>query len=392
MVRQAWFQAALDDDRPVDLYLLIGHNIARPSTPGSTWQAVHAAIRARRPDTPIQILGGHSHVRDFAVLDDRTTALESGRYCETVGWLAVSGFDASNNAAYRGPVPNPPGVPNPSRRPSPSTTRPARPRRPSCTPAATWTGTASPSPSTARLPTTAPWTRPPACGPQADIASVRLRQRLGTVYGCAPGPSARFACPRAMRPTSTRCWPTPLGFAVVNPDRADRARLVLANRDGVRFDLHKVPSPPTTPSSFHPCATPSCSCPTCPTPWPAASWTGVFLSLPLSRPLSLPLASLPLCSPVFGRNTANIVPESCRAGSTTRRRTRLETRAASRPCAPSGHVCRRGLPGHTPRGSFRGPSPGRRHGGYVTKDDFGTDVRNQPGAPPWHLLSISELI
>lgn len=68
------------------------------------------AIRAVRPDTPIQIFGGHSHIRDFAVYDDKTTALESGRYCETLGWFSMSGLQSSN---YTG-VQNPKGVPNPT--------------------------------------------------------------------------------------------------------------------------------------------------------------------------------------------------------------------------------------------------------------------------------------
>lgn len=65
------------------------------------------AIRAVRPDTPIQIFGGHSHIRDFAVYDDKATALESGRYCETLGWLSMSGLPYKN-------VTNPSGVPNPT--------------------------------------------------------------------------------------------------------------------------------------------------------------------------------------------------------------------------------------------------------------------------------------
>ena len=78
MVKQDWFVKALAFDKPVDLFLLTGHNIARPSTGGSTFGVVHKAIRAAHPKTPIQIFGGHSHIRDFAVVDESSTALEAG--------------------------------------------------------------------------------------------------------------------------------------------------------------------------------------------------------------------------------------------------------------------------------------------------------------------------
>jgi hypothetical protein len=110
MVTQQWFQDALTCDEPVDLYLLIGHNPARPTVSSSTFATVYNAIRAKRPETPIQIFGGHNHIRDFAVYDDKTTALGSGRYCETLGWLSMSGIESDT---YNGTV-KPVGVANPT--------------------------------------------------------------------------------------------------------------------------------------------------------------------------------------------------------------------------------------------------------------------------------------
>jgi len=43
-------------------------------------------------DTPIVFLGGHTHVRDCRMLDDRTLAVESGRYFETFGFASVKGI------------------------------------------------------------------------------------------------------------------------------------------------------------------------------------------------------------------------------------------------------------------------------------------------------------
>ncbi len=57
MVKQDWFLSAVNSSEPIDLFLLIGHNIARPSTGGSTFHTVYDAIRAAHPQTPIQIFG-----------------------------------------------------------------------------------------------------------------------------------------------------------------------------------------------------------------------------------------------------------------------------------------------------------------------------------------------
>lgn len=110
MVTQQWFQDAITCDEAVDLYLLIGHNPARPTVASSTFATVYNAIRAEKPDTPIQIFGGHNHIRDFAVYDDKTTALGSGRYCETLGWLSMDGIESDT---YNGTI-QPVGVPNPT--------------------------------------------------------------------------------------------------------------------------------------------------------------------------------------------------------------------------------------------------------------------------------------
>lgn len=122
MVKQDWFVDAINTSEPVDLFLLIGHNIARPSTGGSTFGLVYDAIRSVHSSVPIQIFGGHSHIRDFAVVDQQTTALEAGRYCETLGWFSMSGFDTSNSG-YTG-VTNPHGVPNPTRKATNTSTAP----------------------------------------------------------------------------------------------------------------------------------------------------------------------------------------------------------------------------------------------------------------------------
>ncbi|KAJ7126206.1 Metallo-dependent phosphatase-like protein [Mycena epipterygia] len=83
MVKEAWFAAAIKDEP--DLFLLAGHMpVSRDN-----WPIVYNAIRAVHADTPIIILGGHSHVRDCLQFDGRSMSLESGRYFETVGWMSA---------------------------------------------------------------------------------------------------------------------------------------------------------------------------------------------------------------------------------------------------------------------------------------------------------------
>ncbi|EEB07841.1 phosphoprotein phosphatase [Schizosaccharomyces japonicus yFS275] len=91
-IKTDWFQNDIHRN-DVDLFLVLGHI---PVRNWDEWRKLHAAIRAAQPNTPIQMFGGHSHDRDFTVFDDSATALESGRYCETVGWLSIDGLVASS--------------------------------------------------------------------------------------------------------------------------------------------------------------------------------------------------------------------------------------------------------------------------------------------------------
>lgn len=79
MVKQPWFKQAVNYDQPIDLFVLIGHNPVRTSAPTSSFGTVFDAIRSLKPDVPIQAFGGHTHIRDFAVYDNKATGLESGK-------------------------------------------------------------------------------------------------------------------------------------------------------------------------------------------------------------------------------------------------------------------------------------------------------------------------
>ena len=94
MVKEAWFLDAIHD-RP-DFFLLVGHMPVR----NDDWPVVIEAIRAMHADVPLIIAGGHTHIRDCVVYDDHAFGIESGRYLETVGWLAFNMSDGAGPTAF----------------------------------------------------------------------------------------------------------------------------------------------------------------------------------------------------------------------------------------------------------------------------------------------------
>jgi hypothetical protein len=80
MVKQPWFQEAINYTKPIDLFVVTGHNPVRTTVSSSTIGTVYSAIRKVRPDVPIQAFGGHTHIRDFVVYDNKATGLESGTH------------------------------------------------------------------------------------------------------------------------------------------------------------------------------------------------------------------------------------------------------------------------------------------------------------------------
>lgn len=90
VIEQAWFLDTLAKypKEKVDLLVIFGHVPIAHS-----WKelyVLHELLRKYYPTTKIQYFGGHSHIRDFTVFDANLTALQSGRFCETVGWVSVA--------------------------------------------------------------------------------------------------------------------------------------------------------------------------------------------------------------------------------------------------------------------------------------------------------------
>ncbi|OWY51488.1 Secreted protein [Alternaria tenuissima] len=248
MVKQPWFQQAVNYTEPIDLFVITGHNPVRTSVSSSTMGTVFKAIRSIKPDVPIQAFGGHTHIRDFAVYDNKATGLESGRYCETLGWLAMSGIESKTCKAQH----NPKGVPNPTR----SAVVPAS------------TGTASAS---AHLPTSSSnstiryarryldWNRntfayhaensqpyttfdtSAGTSISAEITSDRSKLNLTDLYGCAPETYCQYCKPFLAEGNIFGLLQTALATVVVNETRKDVPRLIIINTGSVRFDLAKGP-------------------------------------------------------------------------------------------------------------------------------------------------------
>ncbi|KAI0128403.1 Metallo-dependent phosphatase-like protein [Xylariales sp. AK1849] len=234
MVTQDWFLDAVNYTEKVDLFLILGHNPARVSEDsGSTFGIVHDAIRKAHPITPIQFFGGHSHIRDFAVLDESSTSLESGRYCETLGWLSMSGFTKCSSG-LKG-VSNPLGVPNPSRKATTNSTSPYKySRRYLDWNRATFEFHAD-QVSDAAFDTES------GSSTSAQITTYREQLNLGDVYGCAP---QAYCVSCAEFNSSANIFPLlseALAEVVVNETRTDIPRYIIANTGSIRFDLYKGP-------------------------------------------------------------------------------------------------------------------------------------------------------
>ncbi|KAI4741315.1 calcineurin-like phosphoesterase [Aureobasidium sp. EXF-12298] len=236
MVKESWFIDAVNH-KNVDAFVLIGHNPVGLKSSTNTLQTVYKAIRAIKPDTPIQMFGGHTHIRDFAVYDDKSVGLESGRYCETLGWLAVSGINPHGKA-------NPKGVPTPTMKAQKNSTA-----------SASASVASSTSASTLRFfRRYLDWNRMTfeyhAEGSQAkafdtnkglavskNITATRKELNLTSIYGCAPQTWCLSCAPFKSEGSIYSLLDTALSATIVTKERAEKPRLIVTNTGHIRFDL-----------------------------------------------------------------------------------------------------------------------------------------------------------
>lgn len=246
-IQQPWFSHAVNYTKPIDLFVLMGHNALRNSS-GQTISTIQKAIRQARPNVPIQIFGGHTHIRDFAVYDSGSTGLESGRYCETLGWVAINGIKSKH---YKGSQ-KPKGVPHPSkpavRVNSTAVTPPAAfknlkyARRYLDWNRLTFAYHATGSQSKTKFDTEK------GIHTSKKLTQIRKQQNLTSIYGCVPQTwclsCEPFGSPNNIYTVLTEA----VAKTVINQTRADKSRLIILNTGSVRFDL--VEGPFTVDDSF----------------------------------------------------------------------------------------------------------------------------------------------
>lgn len=183
--------------------------------------------------------------------------MESGRYCETLGWLSMSGI---NSSTFTGNV-FPHGVDNPTTKAVKVSTATAS--------SSLATATVIPKNSSASSILYSrrylDWNRLTfayhAVGSQDttfdyhsgiqvtnEITTVRTKENLTTLYGCAPSTWCQSCAPFGSEGNIFSLLETALATVVVNESRADVPRLIIINTGSVRFDL--VEGPFTYDDSF----------------------------------------------------------------------------------------------------------------------------------------------
>ncbi|KAG9245647.1 Metallo-dependent phosphatase-like protein [Calycina marina] len=233
MIQQEWFIDAVNYDKPIDLFLVIGHNPVRADVTdtASTMSLLHSTIRSMRPELPIQFFGGHTHIRDFKVFDDMSTGLESGRYCETLGWLSMGGIKSSTFTGNKVPR----GVANPTRKASNSSTSSLVYSRRYLD----WNRLTFEYHATNSQADTFDYHS--GLRVTGDITDIRNELNLTSLYGCAPETYC-MTCQAYNTPGNIfSLVETALGAIVVNASRATIPRYVIVNTGSIRFDLVKGP-------------------------------------------------------------------------------------------------------------------------------------------------------
>lgn len=89
-VQKEWFQQMFKkyNESTIDVLIVIGH-IPATDPENHEINLLHEYLRQYYPNVIIQYFGGHSHIRDFVQLDSKSTCLQSGRFCETVGFVSI---------------------------------------------------------------------------------------------------------------------------------------------------------------------------------------------------------------------------------------------------------------------------------------------------------------
>ncbi|CAI8500461.1 unnamed protein product [Hanseniaspora opuntiae] len=91
-IEKDWFKKDLLEkfnDENVDILIVFGHLVIQHGQ-NQELLLLHNTLRKHFKNTVIQYFGGHSHIRDFVSIDDKSTAMQSGRFCETLGFVSIN--------------------------------------------------------------------------------------------------------------------------------------------------------------------------------------------------------------------------------------------------------------------------------------------------------------
>ncbi|QKX63708.1 uncharacterized protein TRUGW13939_10879 [Talaromyces rugulosus] len=247
MVNEDWFKNAVDQS-DIDLFVLIGHNPARLDITNhdnnSTLKFITETIQKSRPDIPVQVFSSHSHIRDFMVYNENSTALQSGKYGDTVGWLAMTGIKSST---YKG-VMNPAGVPNPRRPAKPVSSMSMNETSETADTSSlkyarryldfnrqTFQFHTNTSGDDTAFDTT------DGLGVSKKITELRTKYHLTQYFGCAPRSYCISCRPHDDEGNIYNLVRKALEKIVVSPTGNTTSRLIFANRNGIRYDLAQGP-------------------------------------------------------------------------------------------------------------------------------------------------------
>lgn len=91
-IQKDWFKKDLLEkfnDENVDILIVFGHLVIQHGQ-NQELLLLHNTLRKHFQGTVIQYFGGHTHIRDFVSIDDKSTAIQSGRFCETLGFVSIN--------------------------------------------------------------------------------------------------------------------------------------------------------------------------------------------------------------------------------------------------------------------------------------------------------------
>jgi len=201
VVKLPWFQTVITT-ADIDLFVVIGHVALR----SQEFEVIHRAIRAAKPDTPIQFFGGHYHIRDYRIFDNKAHALASGRFMETIGFQSISNLKSDNITFHRRYIDN-----NLYSLMHHSNTTPST------------------------------FSTPLGLNTSAMITHARTALDLDQTFGCTPQPYWMSRTPFSSNDSIFSLLTDHIFPSIVNPKRTNKTRLMITNTGAIRFDIFAGP-------------------------------------------------------------------------------------------------------------------------------------------------------